>query len=318
MELLSQKKESAATCSPSTLSNHADDMKNITKILSEKSDGISMDIYHKYNQVSKFWTEEVCRKMYVHTKKYREGLRTISNLKKAGKFIPEEDIKTMYTSAKVTIHYIMSKSKVSKDIVMDFIEPFHFFYTVCTGVLRTNTLCQMIIDANFTFENQVGDIIDWNIEENRVDGIWKFRQSSLKNAIAHSRSIYTPISIPTKLNRYILFYLDIIRPLLIKNDEEKAFWINKSGTPMTDSNRLTLMKLFCESITGKVCTIQNLRYCLSGHIMSKNISNIEKKKVAQLMDHSIDVAEKHYSFFLEPENNHDIVESILNFFDDSL
>ena len=82
---------------------------------------------------------------------------------------------------------------------------------------------------------------------------------------------------------------------------------------MEDNHRLTSIKNFNQYTIGKTFTIQDLRFCLTAHIMAKDIPLVEKRQFIRMSNHSLNTVLQYYSF-REEYNEKEVLSSVANLF----
>jgi len=103
-------------------------------------------------------------------------------------------------------------------------------------------------------------LISWDQEGDHwiVDPAW------IKNAGQGSRLNPHPMTIPVCSNDYIRFYLDVIRPALMKQSTD-AFWINSKGSALSGNTCREYIKSMTNRTTGKEINPRLMRLNINSH-----------------------------------------------------
>lgn len=294
--------------SPTTISNHIDMVIQLFKLFTlESYDPVIHKQHHSSFDASaclarlNLIIEDLKKKrrnLYTDANKFKAYYRTQRNLTQLNRWIDEKQLGQLNTTAIDRLEEMIAMIKQDQsdpDIELDMAESYQqaLLVHLCLslGVPRTNFgLTQWNLGTTLTLEDSNYRLITYRNDFNLKSGTWIFRPGSIKSASQVHRSIHERIVIPNALNKYIRYFLTVIRPVLLKGRNpftHKYFFVSMTGTALSGSARLSSFKSFCQDVIGIAINFQDLRRCVGTALFRNSVLTPEEKRSAiHLMDHS--------------------------------
>lgn len=132
--------------------------------------------------------------------------------------------------------------------------------------------------------------------------------SWIKNAGQGNRDLPHPYPISISLNPYFRFYLDQVRPLLLRV-ETNSFWINKKGLPLSTDTCREYVKEVIEKVTDKKLNIRLLRLNVNSHFFNSGPHDPQEQLWWNyLMDHSPETEREYYRVWEREKWGHEAIK----------